>query len=135
MRFKYVIPVFLILLQISSAQRKDNTKGLLKIDIADKYENAPIRGAHIVIHPHNNSFGRKPDIVLKFNQSDKFNIPLLPGHYKVTISAPAFISTSKEILIEPGKITTYSPRLRINRVHLEEQILAAAGFCSTRSYL
>ena len=119
MKFKYVIPIFFILLQMASAQLKDSPKGLLKIDVADKYENAPILGAHVVIHS-NDSFGWKPDIVLKFTGSDKFNIPLLPGHYKVMISAPEFIGTSKEIIIEAGKTAIYSPRLRINAAHLKE---------------
>lgn len=90
--------------------------GVLTGTVADEPENAPIRNAFIYVH----GGARRLDVVPTVDGKGQFRAVVPPGLYDVFVAAGGFAPTCKRISVEPGKTTTYDPRLGADIEHLQQ---------------
>jgi Carboxypeptidase regulatory-like domain len=117
--FGCAIVVTLFCYLTCGAQSKSNNSltGMLVGQVADQAENAAIPRAIVFLRRQ----GEKEIVTLALDSNGKFKSRLATGLYDVFVAADGFVPMVKVVSIEPGKTTQYSPRLRPDSEHMQNE--------------
>ena len=64
----------------------------------------PLADVFVQVTPLDPAAGPVPEIAITTDRRGRYQWPLPPGRYAVSIAAPEFAPQSKEIVVEPGRL-------------------------------
>lgn len=98
----------------SSALQSQRQNGRLAGNVADTYEEVPIRYAFVLVHRSITG-----NMTVKINERGEFDVSLAPGLYDVFVAADGFAPVCKKIEIKANASAVFKPRLEPDSEHLQ----------------